>query len=174
MNTVSPTPDTFAVKDAWKTLPSGFWDIGTAQHFLRRVGFSATPEAVTSALRSSPGAYIETAFKAGAVLPRSEDLKTFTDEAPARYQNMYKVKDAEAKRELRRELQREENEVFRSFAMDWFYYVREPENSAREKLVMFLQDIFVVEQQKIKDPPPTLRHAANATRWHDAQLPRAM
>ncbi len=37
--------------------------------------------------------------------------------------------------------------------MDWFYYVREPENSAREKLVMFLQDIFVVEQQKIKDPP---------------------
>ena len=90
MNTVSPTPDTFAVKDAWKPLPMRFWDMETAQHFLRRVGFSATPEAVTSALRSSPGAYIETAFKSGAVLPRSEKLKTFTDEAPARYQKTYR------------------------------------------------------------------------------------
>ena len=152
MNAKSPTPDTFAVRDAWKPLPGGFWRMDTAQHFLRRVGFSATPEAVTSALRSSPGAYIETAFKAGAVLPRSQDLKTFTDEAPDRYNNMYRVKDAEEKRKLRQELQREENELFRSFAMDWFHYVREPENSAREKLVMFLQDIFVVEQQKIKDP----------------------
>lgn len=154
MLTVSPTPDTFAVKDAWKPLPGGFWNIETAQHFLRRVGFSATPEVVTSALRSSPGTYIKTAFKPGAVLPQSEELKKFTDEAPARYLNIYKkVKDAEARRELRRELQREENKLFRSFAMDWFHYLREPENSAREKLVMFLQDIFVVEQQKIKDTP---------------------
>ena len=152
MNIVSPTPDTFAVKDAWKPLPMGFWEMETAQHFLRRVGFSATPEAVTSVLRNSPGAYIETAFKPGAILPRSKDLKKFTDEAHTRYQKMYKVKDAEEKRELRRNLQREENELFRSFAMDWFHYAREPENSAREKLVMFLQDIFVVEQQKIKDP----------------------
>ena len=98
MNAKSPTPDTFAVKDAWKPLPMGFWNMGTAQHFLRRVGFSATPEAVTSVLRSSPGAYIEKAFKSGAVLPRSEKLKTFTDEAPERYNNMYRVKDAEEKR----------------------------------------------------------------------------
>ena len=154
MPTVSPTPDSFAVKDAWKPLPSGFWNMETAQHFLRRIGFSATPEAVSSALRSSLGAYIEKAFKPGALLPRSENLKKFTYEAPARYLNIYKkVKDVEARRELRQELQREENELFRSFAMDWFYYLREPENSAREKLVMFLQDIFVVEQQKIKDPP---------------------
>ena len=109
MNAESPTPDTFAVKDAWKPLPMGFWNMGTAQHFLRRVGFSATPEAVTSALRSSPGAYIKTAFKSGAVLPRSEKLKTFTDEAPARYQKTYRNanESEETKRELRRELQRE-------------------------------------------------------------------
>ena len=92
MPNLPPTPDTFSVKDAWKPLPGGFWGMETAQHFLRRVGFSATPEAVTSALRSSPGDYIETAYRAGAVLPRSEDLKTFTDGAPARYQNMYKTK----------------------------------------------------------------------------------
>ena len=94
---------------------------------------------MTSVLRSSPGAYIETAFKSGAVLPRSEKLKAFTDEAPARYQKTYRNANAseETKRELRRELQREENELFRSFAMDWFHYAREPENSAREKLVMF-------------------------------------
>ena len=35
-----------------------FWDMETAQHFLRRVGFRDS-EAVTSVLRSSPGAYIK-------------------------------------------------------------------------------------------------------------------
>ena len=34
--------------------------------------------------------------------------------------------------------------------MDWFHYVREPKNSAREKLVMFLQDIFVVGGKRLK------------------------
>ena len=154
MSDSAPTPATFSVEDAWKPLPGGFWNIETAQHFLRRVGFSATPEAVTSALRSSPSAYIETAFEPGAILPQSDDLKTFTEEAPARYHHIYKnVEDEEEKRELRRKLQREENELFRAFGMDWFHYARISENSAREKMVMFLQDVFVVERQKIKEVP---------------------
>lgn len=150
----TPTLQSFAVADAWKPLPSGFWRIDEAQHFLRRIGFSATPEAVTSTLRSSPKAYLQEAFRPGAKMRKSDALAEFEATLDARRHHIYKeVKDEEEKRKLRQEIQREENDLFRSFAMDWFYYAREPEHSAREKFVVFLQDVFVVEQKTVKDTP---------------------
>jgi len=152
--TTPPTPLTFAVEDAWKPLPGGFWRIEEAQHFLRRVGFSASPEAVTAALRTSPKGYLQEAFQPGAKMQKTEALSEFEATLHERYQHIYKeVEDEEEKRQLRQEIQREENELFRSFAMDWFYYARQPEHSAREKFVVFLQDVFVVEQNKVKDTP---------------------
>lgn len=168
MSLPAPTPDNFPIEDAWKPLPGGFWQIETAQHFLRRVGFSATPEAVVAALRTSPKGYLAKAFTPGAALSESEELKAFTATMAERYRHIYKqVEDEEEKRELRQEIRREENELFRSFAMDWFYYARQPENSVREKFVVFLQDVFVVEQNKVKDTPllfsmqQTLRDGTN-------------
>ncbi|MGZ0708822.1 DUF1800 domain-containing protein [Coraliomargarita sp. W4R53] len=154
MSQTPPTPQTFPVKDAWKPLPGGFWQTEEAQHFLRRVGFSATPEAVTTALRTSPKGYLQAAFQPGAKMQKSEKLTEFEATLHKRYQHIYKeVKDEEEKRKLRQEIQREENEQFRGLSMDWFYYARQPEHSAREKFVIFLQDIFVVEQNKVKDTP---------------------
>ncbi|MDQ8193142.1 DUF1800 family protein [Coraliomargarita sp. SDUM461004] len=152
MSQSSPTPQNFAIEDAWKPLPGGFWRIEEAQHFLRRVGFSASPEAVTSALRGSPKAYLQQAFRPDSGMQRSDALKEFTANIHQRYQHIYReVEDEEEKRKLRQEIQREENELFRGFAMDWFYYARQPQQSAREKFVVFLQDIFVVEQNKVRD-----------------------
>jgi uncharacterized protein (DUF1800 family) len=148
-----PTPQTFAVADAWKPLPSRFWHIEEAQHLLRRVGFSASPEAVTAALRNSPKAYLQTAFQPRTNLPMSAELSEFEATINERNRHIYKeVEDEEEKRELRQEIQREENELFRRFAMDWFYFARQPEQSAQEKFVVFLQDIFVIEQKKVRDP----------------------
>lgn len=168
MTTQSPTPDTFSIKDAWKPLPGSVWRIEEAQHFLRRIGFSATPESVSAALRSSPQAFVEKAFKPGAVMPQSDKLKEFTESAPERYTAMYQTKEDEAKRELRRELQREENSLFRELGMEWFDYARDEANSPREKFVLFLQDVFVVQQQKIKDPP--LLHSMQQTLRDGATL----
>ena len=152
MSNTPPTPQTFSVDDAWKPLPGGFWRIEEAQHFLRRVGFSATPEAVTAALRDSPKAYLQAAFQPGANLKKSTALSEFEATIHERHIHIYKeVEDEQEKRELRQEIQREENELFRRFAMDWFYFAREAEHSAQEKFVMFLQDVFVVEQSKVKD-----------------------
>ncbi|WPJ95072.1 DUF1800 family protein [Coraliomargarita algicola] len=152
MSQTAPTPQTFAVADAWKPLPMSFWRIEEAQHFLRRVGFSATPEAVTAALRDSPKAYLHTAFQPGMDMQKSTELSEFEATAHERHRHIYKnVEDEEERRQLRQELQREESELFRNFAMDWFNLARQPEYSAQEKFVVFLQDIFVVEQSKVKD-----------------------
>ncbi|MGB0333737.1 MAG: DUF1800 domain-containing protein [Opitutales bacterium] len=152
MSTKHPTPDTFLVEDAWKPLPGGFWRPEEAQHFLRRVGFSAPPKAVQSALRGTPREFLRRAFAPNAVMPQSDKLREFTETAPDRYSSLYSEKDPEKKRKKRQALQRDENSLFRRFGMDWYHYAREEANSPREKFVMFLQDVFVVEQRKIKIP----------------------
>jgi uncharacterized protein (DUF1800 family) len=152
MSQPAPTPETFAVADAWKPLPGSHWSIEEAQHLLRRMGFSATPEAVTRALRQSPKQCVQAAFTPGAVLPKSEALAKFEESVHQRYQHIYKeVEDIEERRKLSGEIRREDTQLFQDFAMDWFYYARDPENSAREKFVLFLQDVFVVERAKVKE-----------------------
>ena len=44
-----PSSNTFSIDDAWKPLQSASWDSDAVSHLLRRIGFSATPEAVQSA-----------------------------------------------------------------------------------------------------------------------------
>jgi uncharacterized protein (DUF1800 family) len=152
MSYPAPTPQTFLVENAWKPLPGGYWHIEEAQHLLRRMGFSATPEAVTAVLRMSPGQWVQQAFVPGAVMPKSAALIDFESTVHERHREIYKGDyDFEEKRKMRQELQKEDNELFREYAMDWFRYARDPENSAREKFVVFLQDVFVVERSKIKE-----------------------
>ena len=77
MSYAKPTPQTFSVEDAWKPLPMNFWRIDTAQHLLRRMGFSSTPRAVKSALRKSPKHSIKQAFQVDDLMPKSEALAEF-------------------------------------------------------------------------------------------------
>lgn len=85
-----PTPQTFAVEDAWKPLPLGHWRIDTAQHWLRRVGFAAPPEAVTAALRKSPDDCWEAAFlPGGATMPKPEELAEFEATVHERYREIH-------------------------------------------------------------------------------------
>jgi uncharacterized protein (DUF1800 family) len=148
----APTPQNFPVEDAWKPLHGGLWRIDTAQHLLRRMGFSATPEAVTAALRQSPERCIEQAFVPGAVMPKSAALSEFEASIHERYQSIRDASgDLESQRQMRQELRKEDESLFREFAMDWFHYARNPEQSAREKFVLFLQDIFVVERSAVRE-----------------------
>jgi uncharacterized protein (DUF1800 family) len=152
MSHPAPTPQTFLVEDAWKPLPGGHWRIDTAQHLLRRMSFSATPEAVTAALRKSPRQCVQEAFQPGAVMPKSEALTEFEATVHQRHRDIYQGDaDFETKRQLRGELRKEDDELFQEYAMDWFYYARVADHSACEKYVLFLQDIFVVERSKIRE-----------------------
>ncbi|TVP78660.1 MAG: DUF1800 family protein [Puniceicoccaceae bacterium] len=147
-----PHPSTFPVKDAWKPLPLGFWQIEEAQHWLRRVSFSATPEAVTAALRQSPKDCWQEAFRPGAAMTKSEKLAEFEASVHARHREIYQGDyEPRERQRMRQALRREDNALFRQYAMDWFHYARQPENSAREKFVVFLQDVFVVERTTVQE-----------------------
>jgi uncharacterized protein (DUF1800 family) len=154
MNTLAPTPSIFRVEAAWKPLPQHAWDQEAAAHLLRRIGFAATPEAVEASLRQTPERAILDAFADAELLKMSEALSEFHDTAHAAYREIYReMKDPEEKRERRNELRQQENERFREYAMSWFQHAWKPENSATEKFVLFLQDVFVVDRRTVRDTP---------------------
>lgn len=154
METAAPTPSNFRVKDAWKPLPHNVWNQETAAHLFRRIGFSARPEAVKDALWRNPKDAVIGAFLSAEPLNMPEALGEFRETAHEEYRKIYReIKDPEEKRERRNELRQKENELFRGFAMSWFQHALEPKNSATEKFVLFLQDVFVVDRRTVRDTP---------------------
>jgi len=154
MTTNTPTPDSFPVDEAWKPLPRTHWSEEEAAHFLRRTGFSATPDAVKKVLRGSIQDAIDDSFSAKSEFKKSENILKFEAESQQRRRKIYReTKDPNEKRRLQRELRREDGENFNAFAMQWFDFARQPENSVREKFVLFLEDVFVVERPTVKETP---------------------
>ncbi|HKK17130.1 MAG TPA: DUF1800 family protein [Opitutales bacterium] len=154
MDVTSPTPSTFRIEDAWKPLPRHVWDRETAAHLFRRIGFSATPEVIENALRKTPEEAIIDAFATAEPLGMSGDLAEFRASAHEQYRSIYRdLKDPQERRERRNQLRERDNELFREFAMSWFYHARKPANSATEKFVLFLQDVFVVDRRTVRDAP---------------------
>ena len=148
-----PEPRSFPVERAWEPLHGAHWHRETAAHLLRRIGFAATPEAVRAALRGSPGDVVDRAFAPGQSLPEWQALEDFRRTRVERIRRIRETADPEKRRELRREIRRDDQDNFREFAMRWFRFARDPEHSAREKFVLFLQDVFVVEQRNVRHTP---------------------
>ncbi|MEO0511123.1 MAG: DUF1800 family protein [Verrucomicrobiota bacterium] len=154
MATPLPTPSSFSVKDAWKPLPKGAWNEVHAAHLLRRIGFAATPELVQSALQTNVETTISKAFRDAEPLVKSKALSEFAATANENYRAIYRdLKTQEEKRDRRNELRKEDNKLFREYGMSWFRHARKQRNSATEKLVLFLQDVFVVDRRTIQDTP---------------------
>lgn len=154
MLTTAPTPKTFRVEDAWKPLPLNTWNKETASHLFRRMGFSATPEQVKRALRRDPERAVQEAFFDAEPLEMSDELAEYKETAHEEFRKIYReLKDPEEKQERRRELRQLDEKLFREFAMSWFQHAWKPENSATEKFVLFLQDVFVVDRQTVRDTP---------------------
>ena len=154
MSVAKPTPKTFRVEDAWKPLPESHWTPETVAHLLRRIGFSATPQNVRAALRQPIRETLNKAYSKTQEMTKSEALSEFEQTVNERYQHVYKeIKDPEERRIAYRKLRQDTEKLFRNFAVDWYRHARADTNSAQEKFVMFLQDIFVIDQRKVRETP---------------------
>ena len=152
----TPVPHRFPVEIAWDPLPWRYWNEETAAHLLRRLSFASTPEAVSKAVRArrTIEVAIDDAFREAEPLEMSEELLAYKNGVHEAYMEIYKggLSD-EAKRKRQQELRREDEELFKNFAMSWFDHARQPQNSAQEKFVLFLQDVFVVQRRNVRMTP---------------------
>jgi uncharacterized protein (DUF1800 family) len=139
-----PPPDR-----AWQPFDTRRWDEGAARHLLRRLGFSATPVATAQALREGPAMTVRRAFAVVRPMPMPEKLADLSEDGE-KMREKIRTLTPEERREFVQELRRMSEGAMRDYNVDWLEFARRPELSAQEKFVVFLQDIFVVNHEKIK------------------------
>ena len=153
---MEPIPLSLSPADAWEPLPAAAWDAAAARHLLRRAGFSARPELVTQALGASPAEVVARLFTPSPPLPAPYALKKLSEEFRAVEAGGRPESETERRR-MRQMFQDRARAAFEEFGIRWLQRAADPQHSAYEKFVLFLQDIFVVAFQKVKNP--VLLHA---------------
>ncbi len=150
---LSPSP-----QEAWQPLPETAWNEDAARHLLRRAGWTATPAEVARASRDGLAGTVARLFPAApARLPMPKLTERLQDASEA-----YRGKVAAAPPEEKRMLQREERERSRDALLDlsirWLEFAANPENSAFQKWVLFLGDVYVVSFDKVPRTQLLYRH----------------
>lgn len=153
---MDPTTLSLSPAEAWEPLPAAAWDVDAARHLLRRAGFSARPELVAQAAATPLPEVVARLFTPSPALPAPFALRKLAEEFRAFEAEGRPDSDAERRRR-RREFQDRARTAFDEFGIAWLQRAADPRHSAYEKFVLFLQDIFVVAFQKVKNP--VLLHA---------------
>ena len=65
---------------------------------------------------------------------------------------------AQARQQLNQEINQLERQSFLNYVQSWLAFAAKPENSAQENLVMFLSNVLVVGQSKVRDPTRLYAH----------------
>ncbi len=118
---------------------------------LRRMGFAATPEATSRAVRQGLAATVNRGFAKIGILPKDPRLAEF-DQNNEKIRAHARTLSPEERQEYFKEIRQKSGKAFNDYGMQWLDFCRQPENAAQEKLVMCLQDVFVIARQKVNSP----------------------
>jgi len=145
-------------EDSWQPLPPEEWDADAARHLLRRAGWSAQPAEVERARSEGLPETLDRLFPADPVIfPKPALVEAFEAEAPA-----FALRIRNAQPDERRQMQREYREraqaALLNMSIRWMQFAARPENSAYEKWVLFLSDVYVVSFAKVTFPQLIYRH----------------
>ncbi len=148
--------NTLKIKDltpseAWSPLPASSWNEANAKHLLRRIGFSAPEVAVDASLSTGMDQTIQNAFAQAKVMEPPEGLR----DTIISYKNLRErqrlMSDTERRTE-RQMLQKKNRELVVDLTINWLQHAANPHNSAFEKWGLFWENVFVVTEQKVKNP----------------------
>jgi uncharacterized protein (DUF1800 family) len=142
---------------AWDPLPAGEWDEAAARHLLLRATFSATPGQVDAVTRAGPALAIAAFFQQPEPMPMPERMEAMRTDLRARIRSRGRI-SPEERQNLKREFQDQARAAYNDFAVRWFMHASNLERSAMEKVVLFLQNIFVVAAAKVKNPLLLYQH----------------
>ena len=142
---------------AWSPLPKSQWGIVNACHLLRRIGFSATPKEVERAVDRGLGATLEYYFGKTLKMPMPDSVRKYGEKSLREFRSMRNLPEDE-RRPRRRQLRQEGNAVFLDYGIKWLMHARQLRYAPYEKLVTFLQDVFVVGLPKVRHPYLLYRH----------------
>lgn len=145
-------------RDAWQPLPPSEWNRAAAGHLLRRAGWTAREEDISTALAAGLPATLDRLFPAAPLLlPCPVQVSRLQAEIP-----QYALKIRSLAGEERRTAAREEREradyVLRDLSIKWLTAAADPAQSAFSKWVLFLSDVYIVSFEKVRNPAFIYQH----------------
>jgi len=145
-------------QDAWQPLPAGDWNAEAARHLLRRAGWTARPAEVQRAAQEGLALTLDRLFPPSpALLPEPEMTQRVEDDMPE-FAAQYMQAAPEDKRVLGRQQRERWQAAYLDLSIRWLDFAAQPENSAYQKWVLFLSDVYVVGFEKVRRTPLIYRH----------------
>lgn len=154
---MKPAPALPPPEDAWEPLPASGWDRAAARHLLLRAGFSAHPDRVDALHRAGPAEGLAQMFSGTRSMPVPNQMAALETEARETFAGLRQKPDRERQR-LRRAFRQKARTVYNDYAIRWYRLASESDQSALEKWVLFLQNIFVVGVTKVRNPVLLFQH----------------
>jgi uncharacterized protein (DUF1800 family) len=170
METSSVTPATAPVStsaapklalspaDAWQPLPAKAFDAAAARHLLRRTGWSAQPADVERAVRDGLPATLARLFPETPVALAKPKLVAALEEDTPDFAKRLQAADPQQKRVLQKEARDRSQQALQDMSIKWLQFAAQPAQSAQEKWVLFLSDIYVVGYEKVKNAAHLFDH----------------
>ena len=148
---------TFSPTDAWQPLPATQWDEAAARHLLQRIGFSATPAETARALLAGPAATLDRYFATIPAFPKPHLIAALEDDTPAMVRRLG-GSDPVQKRLAGQDARERSREALADLTIKWLAHAARPEISPAEKWLFFLQDVWVVGIEKVKNSALVFQH----------------
>jgi uncharacterized protein (DUF1800 family) len=156
---------------AWQPLPAADWDEAAARHLLQRLGFSAPAAELTRALHDGPATTVQRCFAAMPAFPKPELIEGLEKDRPELARKMTAGDDEEQRRLAQRDARERSREALLDMTIRWLQLASRPENSAAEKWLLFLSDVWVVSIEKVKNAALVFQHQEILRRFALATAP---
>lgn len=145
-------------RQAWEPVSTREWTAAHARHLFRRASWAAVPEAVDESIRRGPFATVERMFGATPSLPMPEAVAEAAERLRTVYQRAREAPTPEARRRFQREVRQQAVAAYQEMTVKWLQFSTLLQNAAYEKWVTFLQDVFVVSIERVRNPEFIFRH----------------
>jgi uncharacterized protein (DUF1800 family) len=147
-----------SAEDAWTPLPASAWDEPAARHLLRRAGWTARAADVKRALGEGLPGTLDRLFPSPPVdWPMPDSVAGLERDLPD-YHRQVAQATGEEKRKLQREAFERSQAAVRDMSVNWMELAAIPDNSAFEKWVSFLGNVFVIATEKVHNAAFVYRH----------------
>lgn len=149
---ITPVVSGLSPTQAWAPLDRAEWDIERARHLLRRIGFSATPEAAREALQEGLPRTVERVLGTVELMPEPASISDFRQEIVDYRRRTRGMEAGDELREMQARFRRLQQSTYANYGVEWLRFASNPAHSAAEKWVAFLQNTLVVSYNSVRSP----------------------
>lgn len=145
--------------EAWQPLPASEWNEAAARHLLNRLGWTASAADTARTLKDGPAATLRRCFARMPEFPKPPLIAKLEEDFPDYRRRLGGGGGNEREqREARREARERSREALAEMTIQWLQLAARPENAAAEKWLLFLQDVWVVGVEKVRNSALLYQH----------------